>query len=96
MSRRCELTGKGPMVKNNVSHSHIRTKKWVTPNIKKRRLFSDALGSYVTLRVATRTMRSIEHVGGFDKFILTQSDDVLSRRARAIRARINKVRRASQ
>jgi large subunit ribosomal protein L28 len=94
MSRRCELTGKGPIVKNNVSHSHIKTKKWVTPNIKKRRMYSDTLGGYVTLRVATRTMRAIEHVGGFDKFILRQSKDDLSKRARTIRARISKARRA--
>ena len=61
MSRRCELTGKGPIVKNKVSHSNVKTKTWMLPNIKKRRLFSDALGSYVTLRVATGTIRSIEH-----------------------------------
>lgn len=92
MSRRCELTGKGPIVKNKVSHSNVKTKAWMTPNIQKRRLYSDALESYVTLRVATRTIRSIEHVGGFDKFIMAQAADTLSKRARAVQGRIRKVR----
>ncbi len=92
MSRRCELTGKGPIVKNNVSHSNVKTKAWMTPNIQKRRLYSDALGTFVTLRIATRTIRTIEHVGGFDKFILSQSSDTLSKRARGLQSRIQKTR----
>ena len=92
MSRRCELTGKGPIVKNNVSHSNVKTKAWMRPNIQKRRLYSDALGQYVTLRVATGTIRSIEHVGGFDKFILSQASDILSKRARAVQGRVRKSR----
>ena len=92
MSRRCELTGKGPIVKNNVSHSNRKSKAWMTPNIQKRRLFSDLLGCFVTLRVATRTMRSIEHVGGFDRFILQQDPSVLSKRAQTAQTRIRKAR----
>ncbi len=92
MSRRCELTGKGPIVKNKVSHSNIKTKAWMAPNIKKRRLYSDALGQYLTLRIATRTMRSIEHVGSFDKFILRHDTDQLSQRARSAQNRIRKIR----
>lgn len=92
MSRRCELTGKGPIVKNNISHSNVKTKAWMLPNIQKRRLFSDALGTFVTLRVATRTIRSIEHVGGLDTFILSQSTDSLSKRARGLQSRIRKTR----
>ena len=92
MSRRCELTGKGPIVKNKVSHSNVKTKAWMTPNIQKRRLFSDTLGQYITLRVATRTVRSIEHVGGFDRFILKQPSASLSKRARAVQTRIRKNR----
>ena len=80
------------MVKNKVSHSNVKTKAWMLPNIKKRRLFSEALGSYVTLRVATGTVRSIEHVGSFDKYILGQPTDVLSKRARAMQNRIRKNR----
>ena len=92
MSRRCELTGKGPIVKNNISHSNVKTKAWMLPNIQKRRLYSDALGTFVTLRVATRTIRSIEHVGGLDRFILSQPTDSLSKRARGLQSRIRKTR----
>ena len=95
MSRRCELTGKGLIVKNQVSHSNVKTKTWMTPNIQKRRLFSDALQNYVTLRIAARTIRSIEHVGRFDKFILSQPSDTLSKRARTLQTRIRKVRQTN-
>ncbi|MCA9547016.1 MAG: 50S ribosomal protein L28 [Myxococcales bacterium] len=87
---RCELTGKGPIVKNLVSHSNIKTKKWMKPNIHKRRLWSEAMGAYVTLNITTSAIRSIEHVGGFDKFILRQGDDVLSKRARQLKHRIRR------
>ncbi len=90
MSLRCELTAKGPIVKNLVSHSHVKTKKWMKPNVHRRRLYSEALGSYVSLRVATSTIRSIEHVGGFDKFILRQAPEILSKRARGIRSRVRR------
>ena len=92
MSRRCELTGKGPIVKNMVSHSNVKTKKWMLPNLHKRRLYSEILSGYVSLRVSTSALRSIQHVGGFDQFILSQSADKLSKRARAAQVRIRKVR----
>lgn len=85
---RCELTGKGPVVKNLVSHSNIKTKSVNQPNIQKKRLFSQTLGQLVTLRVATSAIRDMEHVGGLDKFILTQNDSKLSKRALALKARI--------
>lgn len=87
---RCELTGKGPIVKNLVSHSNIKTKKWVKPNIQKRRLWSNALNTWVSLNVTTSVMRTIDHVGGFDKFILGQASDKLSRRARAVQGRVRR------
>ncbi len=92
MAQRCELTGKGPMVKNLVSHSNIKTKKWVKPNTRKRRIFSETLNAMVVLRVSNRALRSIDHRGGFDAFILRQGDDVLSTRARGIRDRIRRAR----
>jgi len=87
---RCELTGKGPVVKNLVSHSNIKTKSINQPNIQKKRLFSQVLGQLVTLRVATSTIRAMEHVGGLDKFILGQDDSKLSKRALALKARIRR------
>ena len=92
MAHRCELTGKGPIVKNLLSHSHIKTKRWVKPNLQRRRLYSDTLQTFVTLSVAANTLRSIDHVGGFDQFIMRQPVDALSKRARAIRTRIRKAR----
>lgn len=87
---RCELTGKGPVVKNLVSHSNIKTKSTAQPNIQKKRLFSHALGSLVTLRIATSAIRSMEHVGGLDKYILSRDDEKMSKRALAIKTRIQK------
>jgi len=85
---RCELTGKSPVVKNLVSHSNIKTKTIAQPNIQKKRIFSQALGQLVTLRVATSAIRDMEHVGGLDKYILGRDEEKLSKRALAIKSRI--------
>ena len=87
---RCELTGKGPEVKHKISHSNIKTKSRNLPNIQKKALLSRALGRSVKLKVTTSTLKSIEHSGGLDKFILNQKDSVLSMRARTIKSRIRK------
>ncbi len=86
----CELTGQGPTVKNKVSHSNIKTKSRAYPNIQNKSLFSRALGTSVKLSVAAGTLKSVEHCGGFDKFILSQDDEVLSKRARTFKQRIRK------
>jgi len=80
------------MVKNLISHSHTKTKRWVKPNVRKRRIFSESLNGMVVLRVSNRALRSIDHAGGFDSFILRQGDDRLSSRARGIRERIRRAR----
>ena len=87
---RCELTGKSPVVKNLVSHSNIKTKSIAMPNVQKKRLYSTTLDQLVTLKVATTTMKSMEHSGGFDKFILNQPQDKLSKRALAVQNRIKR------
>lgn len=87
---RCELTGKGPVVKNLVSHSNIKTKSRSMPNIQPKRVFSRALNSLVNLKLAASTIRSMEHMGGFDTFILNQPDTVLSKRARTVKLRIQR------
>ncbi len=84
----CELTGKGPVVKNLVSHSNIKTKSRALPNIQKKRIFSKSLNQMVCFRLATSTLRTIEHKGGFDNFILTQPDQFLSQRARVVKRRL--------
>ncbi len=87
---RCELTGKGPVVKNLVSHSNIKTKSTAHPNIQNKRLTSTALKETYSFKVATSTIRDMENKGGFDAFILKQDNDVLSKRALTIK---NKIRR---
>lgn len=88
---RCELSGKGPVVKNRVSHSNIKTKFKVQPNIQRKQVFSHALGRNVRFYMATSTIRSLEHVGGLDSFILKQSDATLSKRALEVKRKIKSV-----
>lgn len=87
---RCELTGKRPVVKNLVSHSNIKTKSTALPNVQKKRLFSRVLNEMVRLQIATSAIRDMEHMGGFDMFILNQKVDKLSPRAREVQARIRR------
>lgn len=87
---RCEVTGKGVVVKNLVSHSNIKTKSIAMPNIQKKRLFSGVLNQMVRLQIATSAIRDMEHMGGFDNFILQTDDKVLSKRALAVKNRIKK------
>jgi large subunit ribosomal protein L28 len=87
---RCELSGKGPVVKNLVSHSNIKTKSTAMPNVQRKRIFSKTLNEMVRLYLATSTLRDMEHTGGFDKFILSQSEDVMSQRALDIKGRIRR------
>ena len=81
MSRRCELTGKGPMVGNNVSHAVNRTRRRFLPNLLNVSLISDALGRTVKLRISANALRSVEHRGGLDAFLLKAADSDLSVRA---------------
>lgn len=87
---RCEITGKGPVVKNLVSHSNIKTKSTAQPNVQKKRLFSRILNQMVRLQIATSAIRDMEHVGGFDNFLLNAEDSKLSKRAMAIKLRMKK------
>ena len=82
----CELTGKAPIVKNLVSHSNIKTKKIAQPNVQYKRLYSKKLGKFFKLKVAVSTLRSIDHNGGFDSFILSQDNALLSNRALKIKS----------
>ena len=90
MSRVCELTGKGRQVGNNVSHANNKTKRTFLPNLQNVTLLSDALGQGVKLRVSTHGLRSVEHVGGLDNWILKTSDDKLSVRVRKMKRDIKK------
>src|ERR1700688_1418963 len=79
MSRRCELTAKGPLVGHKVSHSNIKTKRRVLPNLCNVTFISDALGRNVRLRGSTNAITSVDHRGGLDAFLIKAKADVLSR-----------------
>lgn len=78
---RCELSGKGPVVKNLVSHSNIKTKFKAQPNVQYKQLFSNALNRLIQFKLATSTIRTVEHKGGLDSYLLNQKDEILSKRA---------------
>lgn len=87
---RCELTGKNPEVKNLVSHSNIKTKTVALPNVQQKRLYSGLLGQMVSLKLATSTIRSIDHVGSLDKFVLNQAEANMSKRALSLKTRMQR------
>ncbi|MEI9926285.1 MAG: 50S ribosomal protein L28 [Bradyrhizobium sp.] len=88
--RRCELTAKGPMVGHKVSHSNIKTKRRFLPNLCNVTFISDALGRNVRLRVSTNAIKSVDHRGGLDAFLVKAKADVLSPRALELKRAIEK------
>ena len=90
MSRICELTGKGRLVGNNVSHANNKTKRTYLPNLQNVSLISDALGRSIRLRVSTSGLRSVEHVGGLDNWLRKTADARLSLKARRLKREIAK------
>lgn len=81
MARRCELTGKGVMTGNTVSHALNRTRRRFLPNLLNVSLISDSLGKTVKLRISANALRTVEHRGGLDAFLLKADDSELSPRA---------------
>ncbi|AIB13338.1 50S ribosomal protein L28 [Azospirillum brasilense] len=96
MARRCSVTGKGTQFGNNVSHANNKTRRRFQPNLQETALLSDALGQMVRLRISTNAIRSIEHKGGLDAFLLDAKDDVLSLEARRLKRRIAKAQDKQQ
>ncbi|MBK3777824.1 50S ribosomal protein L28 [Azospirillum sp. YIM DDC1] len=96
MARRCSVTGKGTQFGNNVSHANNKTRRRFQPNLQETSLLSDALGQMVRLRISTNAIRSIEHKGGLDAFLLDAKDDVLSLDARRLKRRIAKAQDKQQ
>jgi large subunit ribosomal protein L28 len=85
MARRCELTGKAVLVGNNVSHANNKSKRRFLPNLKSVSLMSDALAKTVRLRISMAALRSVEHRGGLDAFLVKAREDELSPRAQVLR-----------
>lgn len=88
MSRRCELTGIGPMVGHNVSHSNIKTKRRFLPALAPATLQSDALGQSYRLRITNAALRTLDFRGGLDAFLVKASDEQLSPRALKIKKQV--------
>ena len=91
MSRRCELTAKGPQVGHKVSHSNIKTKRRFLPNLCSVTLESEALKKRVRLTISAHALRSVEHRGGLDAYLLKAADEELSLKARRLKRDIAKV-----
>ncbi|MEL7447429.1 MAG: 50S ribosomal protein L28 [Pseudomonadota bacterium] len=90
MSRICELTGKGRLVGNNVSHANNKTKRVFLPNLQKVTLMSEKLDRSFKFRVSTHGLRSVEHNGGLDAWLLKTKDDKLSARALKVKRELVK------
>jgi large subunit ribosomal protein L28 len=95
MSRICELTGKGRQVGNNVSHANNKTKRVFLPNLQKVTLMSEKLDRSFKFRVSTNALRSVEHVGGLDNWLLKTKDDLLSDNARKVKRELKKAGEAA-
>lgn len=95
MSRRCELTGKGPMSGHNVSHANNKTKRRFLPNLNDATLLSEALGRSFKLRVSSAALRTVDHRGGLDAFLAKADDADLSSNARKIKKMIVKAKSAA-
>ncbi len=88
MSRRCEITGKGVLSGNNVSHANNKTRRRFLPNLQMTTLLSDVLGASIRLRISTRAMRTIEHNGGIDAFLLGKNASKLTVRGRELKRKV--------
>jgi len=96
MSRQCELTGKKAQVGHLVSHSQIKTKRRFQPNLCDVTLLSDALKRSVRLKITAHALRSVEHRGGLDAFLLKAKADELSDRALRLKREIQKIVAAAE
>ena len=88
MSRRCEITGVGPMTGHNVSHSNIKTKRRFLPSLAQIKLQSDALGQTFKLKITNAALRTIDAKGGLDAVLLNSRDEVLSPNALKIKRQV--------
>jgi large subunit ribosomal protein L28 len=95
MSRVCELTGKGPMSGNTVSHANNKSRRRFLPNLNDVTMMSDALGRSFSLRVSAAGIRSVDHRGGLDAYLAKAKDDELSANALKIKKEIAKAQAGS-
>ena len=96
MARRCELTGKGVLSGHNVSHANTKTKRKFRPNIAEVALISDKLDRTIRLRISKHALRSIDHNGGLDAYIVKLDDEKLSDRALRVKREIVRAAKAAK
>lgn len=96
MTRRCELTGKSVQVGHNVSHSNRKTKRRFLPNLQVTSVLSEALGHAVRLRLTPRALRTIEHNGGIDSYLLGTSNLKLTEEMKSLKRRVTKAKAARE
>jgi large subunit ribosomal protein L28 len=92
MSRRCDLTGKGAQVGHKVSHSNRKTKRRFLPNLLNVTLISDALGRSVKLRISAHALKTVDHRGGLDAFLMKAKEAELAPKAVELRRAVRKKR----
>jgi large subunit ribosomal protein L28 len=95
MARRCELTGKGPMSGNNVSHAKNRTRRRFLPNLNDVTLQSEILGRGIKFKISAAALRTVDHRGGLDAFFAKSKDDELSDNALKVKKEIAKAQLAA-
>jgi large subunit ribosomal protein L28 len=95
MSRRCDLTGKGPMSGNNVSHANNKTRRRFLPNLQEVSMQSDILGRTFKFRVSSAALRTVDHRGGLDAFMAKAKDEELSAEALKVKKEILKAQAAA-
>ncbi len=88
MARRCGITGKGVLTGNNVSHANNKTRRRFLPNLQESSFFSDVLAVSVRIRISTNGIRTVEHNGGLDAFLLGTPDRRLPAEAITLKRRI--------
>ena len=95
MSRRCDLTGKTALSGHKVSHSNRKTKRRFLPNLCNVTLMSETLGRSFRLRISANALKTVDHRGGLDAFLMKAKDDELSAQALGLKREIKKKRSAA-
>ena len=90
MSRRCSMTGKGVMAGNNVSHANNKSRRRLLPNLCQVHLISESLGREFAFKVSAAALRSVEHRGGLDAYVIKERDTELSLSARRVKRQVEK------
>ncbi|MBC7637784.1 MAG: 50S ribosomal protein L28 [Acetobacteraceae bacterium] len=90
MARRCDITGKGVLSGNNVSHANNKTRRRFLPNLQESSLLSDTLGVSIRMRLSTRAIRTVEKNGGIDAFLMGTNNSKLPEAALVVKRQITK------